>query len=103
MFSVDLSNREWDSHVVVALSEEFDPVDAEAALAPQQPVLPVLVITGLVDDFSVHASAEEAAANARRSRQVVVPLPRPPALQSAAPNMARRDPATVILFPRLRG
>jgi len=192
VFSVDLSTREWDGHVVVALSGELDLVDAadvEAALvdvaarepeiivdlaalafidsggvaalargrrharhtggdlllaAPQQPVLRVLTITGLVDDFSVHASVEEAAANARRSRRVVVPLRRPrgthtivqsgtpssgaehgslrqqtgeagaslphsraaepmtvkdgPAWPSAAP-IARRDPATVVLFP----
>jgi hypothetical protein len=36
-----------------------------------------LVIAVLVDDFSVHASAEDAAANA----------------------IARRDPATVVFFP----
>jgi hypothetical protein len=40
MFSVDLSTREWDSHVVVAPSEELDLVDAEAALAPQQSATP---------------------------------------------------------------
>ena len=122
MFSVDLSTREWDGHVVVALSGELDLVDAadvEVALvtvaarepeiivdlaalafidsggvaalvrgrkharhaggdlllaAPQQVVLQVLAVTGLVDYFSVHASVEEAAANAGRSRQVVVPL-----------------------------
>jgi anti-sigma B factor antagonist len=196
MFSVDLSTREWDGHVVVALGGELDLVDAadvEAALvtvaarepeiivdlaalafidssgvaalargrkharqaggdlllaAPQQPVLRVLAVTGLIDDFSVHASVEEAAANAGRSGRVVVPLRRPrrtrwphtitqsgtpssgaehgsprrqteeagaslphsrtaepmtvkdgPALPSAARNMARRDPATVVLFP----
>jgi anti-sigma B factor antagonist len=196
MFSVELSTREWDGHVVVALAGELDLVDAAdvaaalvdvtardpeiivdlaalefidssgvAALArgrtharhaggdlllaaPRQPVLRVLDVTRLVDDFSVHASVEEAAANARRSRRVVVPLRRPrrtrwphtiapsgtpssgaehgsprqqtgeagaspphsrtaepvtakdgPALQSATPNRARRDPATVVLFP----
>jgi anti-sigma B factor antagonist len=197
MFSVDLSTREWDDHVVVALGGELDLVDAadvEAALAtvaarepeiivdpaaleftdssgvaalargrthaphavgdlllaaPQQPVLRVLAATGLVEDFSMHASVEEAAANARRSRRVVVPLQRPrrtrwphtivqsgmpssgaehgsprqqtgeagasplprsrsaepmtvkdgPALRSAARNIARLDPATVVPFP----
>jgi anti-anti-sigma factor len=195
MFSVDLSTREWDGHVIVALSGELDLVDAadvEAALvtaaarepeiivdlaalafidsggvaalvrgrtharragcdlllaAPQQVVLRVLAVTGLVDYFSVYASVEEAAANARRSGRVVVPLrprrkrwphtivqsgtpssgaehgsPRQqtgeagasspdsrtaepmtvkdgPASQSAAPTIARRDPATVVLFP----
>ena len=44
--------------------------------APRQPVLRVLAITRLVDDFSVHASVEEAADSAGRSRQVVVPVQR---------------------------
>jgi len=125
MFSVELSTREWDGHVVVALGGELDLADAAdvaaelatvaarepeiivdlaalefidssgvAALAhgrtharhaggdlllaaPRQPVLRVLAVTRLVDDFSVHASVEEAAASARRSRRVVVPLRRP--------------------------
>ncbi len=197
MFSVELSTREWDGHVVVALDGELDLVDAAdvaaalvtvtarepeiimdlaalefidssgvAALvlgrtharhaggdlllaAPQQPVLRVLAITCPVDNFSVHASVEEAAANARRARRVVVPLQRPrrkrwpdtivlsgtpssgaehgsprqqsgeagasplphsrtaepmtvedgPALPSAARNMAKSEPTTVIPFP----
>ena len=45
--------------------------------APRQPVLRVLAITRLVDDFSVHASVKEAADSAGRSRRVVVPLRRP--------------------------
>ncbi len=125
MFSVDLSTRDCDGHVVIALGGELDLVDAAdvaaalmtaadrepevivdlaalefidssgvAALArgrtharhaggdlllaaPQQPVLRVLATTRLVDNFSVHASVEEAAASARRSRRVVVPLLRP--------------------------
>ena len=64
MFSVDLSTREWDGHVVVALGGELDLVDAADVAAA-------------LDDFSVHASVEEAAANARRSRRVVVPLRQP--------------------------
>ena len=124
MFSVDLSTREFDGHIVVALGGELDLVDAAgvaaalvsvaarepeiivdlaalefidssgvAALAhgrklarraggdlllaaPRQPVLRVLAITRLVDDFSVHASVEEAADSAGRSRRVVVPLRR---------------------------
>jgi anti-sigma B factor antagonist len=85
--------------------------------APRQPVLRALAATRLVDGFSVHASVEEAAASARRSRRVVVPLRRPrgtrwlhtivrssgaedrTAFQSAARNAARRDPATVVPFP----
>ena len=80
MFSVELSTREWDGHVVVALDGELDLVDAAdvaAALvtvtAPQQPVLRVLAITRLTDNFSVHASA--------------------------ARNTAKSDPATVLPFP----
>jgi anti-sigma B factor antagonist len=193
---VELSIREWDGHVVVALDGELDLVDAAevaaalltvtasepeiimdlaalefidssgvAALvrgrtharhaggdlllaAPQQPVLRVLAITCLADNFSVHASVKEAAANARRSRRVVMPLRRPrrtrrphaivpsgtpssaedgsprqqtgeagasplphsrtaepmtvedgPTLQSAARNMAKSSPATVVPFP----
>jgi len=46
--------------------------------APRQPVLRVLAITRLVDDFSVHASVEEAAGSAGRSRRVVVPVRRRP-------------------------
>lgn len=109
MFSVDLSTREFDGHVVVTLGGQLDLVDAAgvaaalvtvvarapeiivdltalefidssgvAALArgrklarqaggdlllaaPRQQVLRVLAITRQVDDFSVHASVEEAA------------------------------------------
>ena len=126
MFSVDLSTRECDGHVVVALRGELDLVDAAdvaaalaaavarepriivdlaglefidcsgvAALArgrrharqaggdlllaaPQQRVLRILAITCLVGEFSVHASVEEAAASAGRSRREAVPLPRRP-------------------------
>ena len=166
MFSVDLSTRECDGHVVVALGGELDLVDAAgvaaalmtvaarepeiivdlaalefidssgvAALArgrtharhaggdlllaaPRQPVLRVLAVNRLADNFSVHASVEAAAASARRSRRVVVPLRRPRRMgwphgrtpepvtvkdglvfQSAARNAAGRDPAAVVPFP----
>ena len=136
MFSVDLSTREFDGHVVVALGGELDLVDAAgvaaalvtvaerepaiivdlaalefidssgvAALArgrklarhaggdlllaaPRQPVLRVLAITRLVDDFSVYASVEEAADIAGRSRRVVVPMQRPRRMRW--PNTAMR-------------
>jgi anti-sigma B factor antagonist len=126
MFSVDLSTRECDGHVVVALRGELDLVDAAgvaaalvtvaarepriivdlaalefidasgvAALArgraharhaggdlllaaPRQPVLRVLAVTQLVDDFSIHASVEEAAGSAGRSPLGVVPVWRRP-------------------------
>ena len=125
---------------------------AELDLADAADVAAALVtVTALepeIDNFSVHASAEEAAANARRTRRVVVPLWRPPrtrwphtivrsgtpssgaehgsqqqtgeaavsalprshaaepmtvedgpASESAARNMAKSDPATVVRFP----
>jgi anti-sigma B factor antagonist len=126
MFSVDLSTRECDGHVVVALRGELDLVnatDVAAALvkvaarepmiivdlaalefidssgvaalargrkharhaggdlvlaAPRQRVLRILAITRLVDDFSVHASVEEAADSAGGSRRTVVPMRRRP-------------------------
>src|SRR6266699_6380998 len=143
MFSVDLSTRECDGHVVVALGGELDVVDAAgvaaalvtvaarepeiivdlaalefidssggAALArgrtharqaggdlllaaPRQPVLRVLAITGLVDEFSVPASVEEAAASARRSRRVVVPLRRPRRMGWSPPHSRTAEPTTV--------
>jgi len=121
MFSVDLSTRECDGHVVVALGGELDLVDAAdvaaalvtvaarepeiivdlaglefidssgvAALArgrklarhaggdlllaaPRQPVLRVLAVIRMVDDFSVYASVEEAAGSAGRSRRPAAP------------------------------
>jgi len=124
MFSVYLSTRECDGHVVVELRGALDLADAAgvaaalaavaarepdivvdlaalefidssgvAALArerrqarlaggdlllaaPRQQVTPVLAITRLIDDFSVHASMEEAAGSDRRSRRVVVPVRR---------------------------
>ena len=135
MFSVDLSTREFDGHVVVVLGGELDLVDAAgvaaalvtvaarapeiivdlaalkfidssgvAALArgrklarhaggdlllaaPQQQVLRILAITRLIDDFSVHASVEEAAESAGRSRRVIVPMQRPRRMRW--PNSAR--------------
>jgi len=42
--------------------------------APQQQVLRVLTITRLADFFSLHASVDEAAGSAGRSRLVAVPV-----------------------------
>ncbi len=148
MFSVDLSTREFDGHIVVALGGELDLADAAdvaaalvavaerepeiivdlaalefidssgvAALArarklarhaggdlllaaPRQPVLRVLAITRLVDDFTVHASVEEAADSAGRSRRVVVPLRRPrrmrwPHASATIPHSRTAEPMTV--------
>ena len=44
--------------------------------APQQRVLRVLAVTRLAGEFSVHASVEEAAGSAGRSRREAVPGPR---------------------------
>jgi anti-sigma B factor antagonist len=136
MFSVDLSTRECDGHVVVALRGELDLVDAAgvaaalvtvaarepkiivdlaalefidasgvAALArgrtharhaggdlllaaPRQP-LRVLAVTQLVDDFSVHASVEEAAGSAGRSPLRVVPVRRRPGRMGWPPATVR--------------
>ena len=44
--------------------------------APQQRVLRVVAITRLAGEFSVHASVEEAAGSAGRSRREAVPVPR---------------------------
>ena len=140
MFSVDLSTRECDGHVVVALRGELDLADAAdvaaalaaavarepriivdlaglefidcsgvAALArgrrharqapgagdlllaaPQQRVLRVLAITRLAGEFSVHASVEEAAGSAGRSRREAVPVPRRLS-RLAAPRRAVRN------------
>ncbi len=85
MFSVELSTREWDGHVVGVAALVSGRAHARqaggdlllAAPQQQQPVLRVLAITRLTDNFSVHASVAAAAANARRSQRVVVPLRRP--------------------------
>ena len=145
MFSVNLSTREFDGHVVVALGGELDLVDAvgvAAALvavaerepaiivdlaalefidssgvaalargrklarhaggdlllaAPRQPVLRVIAITRLVDDFSVHASVEEAADSAGRSR-AGGRATAAPSQMSPARNVATRDPAAGIPY-----
>jgi anti-sigma B factor antagonist len=46
--------------------------------APQQRVRRIIAITRHTDGFSVHASVEEAAASAGRTRRVVVPMQRQP-------------------------
>ena len=153
MFSVDLSTRQCDGHVVVELRGALDLADAAgvaaalaavaarepdiivdlaalefidssgvAALArgrrqarhaggdlllaaPRQQVTRVLAITRLIDDFSVHASVEEAArqrrtlpAGGRASaavRQDALAAYRPPQRQPPT----RRHPMTAIAEP----
>jgi anti-sigma B factor antagonist len=63
--------------------------------APGRQVLRVLTITRLIDAFPVHASVDEAASSAGRSRQAAVLAARPPVLAvahdpgPAAPRAAR--------------
>jgi anti-sigma B factor antagonist len=57
--------------------------------APRQPVLRLLAITRLVDDFSVHASVEEAADSAGRSPLGVVPVLRRPGTMRWPPAAVR--------------
>lgn len=131
MFSVDLSIREGDGHVVVALRGELDIADAAsvaaalvavaapnleiivdlaglefidssgvAALAhgrkharhtqgdlllaaPQDQVLRVLTLTRLIDVFPVHASVDEAAGSAGRSRPAAAPVAGSPVFLAA--------------------
>jgi anti-sigma B factor antagonist len=125
MFSVDLSTRECDSYIIVALRGELDVLDAAVAAstlaaitareprvivdltglefidagglgalvsarkharhaggdlllaAPQQRVLGVLAVTGLLDLFSVHPSVQEAVRSGGFSRQVAAPAAGP--------------------------
>ena len=96
MFSVDLSTREWDGRVVVALDGELDLVDAadvEAALvtvAAREPEIIVdLAALAFIDSSGV-AGLARGRTHARQGCS---------ASQSTARNMARHDPATVVLFP----
>ena len=68
MISVDLSTRERDGQVIVALRGALDVADARERL------LRVLTLTRLIDVFPVHASVAEAACSAGRSPQVAMPV-----------------------------
>jgi anti-sigma B factor antagonist len=48
--------------------------------APQQQVLRLLTLTRLIDVFSVHASVDEAASDAGRSRRAAETVSAPPAI-----------------------
>jgi hypothetical protein len=120
MFSVELSTREWDGHVVVSLGGELDLVDAVAAFLrgrthPRRVVVRLrrprrtrwprtIVQSGTPSCGAEHGSPRqqtgEAGASPPHSRTAEpMTVKDGPALPSAAPNMARRDPATVALFP----
>ena len=97
MFSVDLSIREGDGHVIVVLGG-LESIDSSgvAALArgrklarhaagdlllaaPQHQVLRVLTLTRLIDVFPVYASVDEAARTAGLTRQAAAPVDGSPA------------------------
>ena len=76
---VDLAGLEFiDSSGVAALArgrKHARHAGAELLLAAPRPqVLRVLILTRLIDAFPVHASVDEAAANARGSRRAVAPV-----------------------------
>ena len=115
MFSVDLSTREWDGHVVVALGGELDLETADNARRSRRVVVPLrrprrtrwphtIVQSGTPSSGAEHGSPRqqtgEAGASPPHSRTAEpMTVKDGPALQSAARNMARRDPATVVPFP----
>jgi len=80
MFSVELSTREWDGHVVVALGGERHPPERSAVAHGSRP-----------------ERQERHLPHSRTAEPMTVNVG--PALPSAARNMARGDPATVVLFP----
>jgi hypothetical protein len=104
MFSVDLSTREWDGHVVVCLGGQLDlvVVPLRRARRPRWPH--TIVQSGTPSSGAEHGSPRqptgEAGASPPHSRTAEpMTVKDGPALPSAAPDMARRGPATVVLFP----
>ena len=103
MFSAELSTRERDGHAG----------DDLLLAAPQQPVLRVLALTRwphtIVRSGTPSAGAEHGSQQ-QTGEAEASPLPRShaaepmtvedgPASESAARNMAKGDPATVVPFP----
>ena len=76
MVSMNLVTRNGDGLAAVALPGELDVTDAAsvaaALAAPQDRVLRVLAAIRLAEVFCVHASVEEAAGSAGRSRPVAL-------------------------------
>jgi hypothetical protein len=125
MFSVELSTREWDGHIVVALDGELDLVDAAdvaagaAALArrTRRTVVPlrrprrthwphIIVRSGTPSSGAEHGSQQqsgeaEASPLPHRRAAESMTVEDGPASESAARNMAKSDPATVF-FPGRR-
>jgi anti-anti-sigma factor len=82
---VDLAGLEFiDSSGLAALArvrERARHAGGDLLLAaPQQQVLRVLTLTRLIDVFSVHASVDEAASDAGRSRRAAATVSGPPAI-----------------------
>jgi len=85
---VDLTGLEFiDSSGLAALvrvREQARHVGGDLLLAaPQRQVLRLLALTRLVDVFSVHASVDEAACDAGRSRRPAATVTGPPAIAAA--------------------
>ena len=100
MAGVDVSTRECDGQVVVALRGQLDMAEAAGAAAAFTAVaarapLRVLTLTRLVDVFPVHATVAEAAGHYRR----VPVLPRRRSLASW-PRAAMRSGARALVRER---
>ncbi len=114
MFGADLSTRERDGHVVAALGGELDLEAAANARRsrraavplrrPRRTRWPIIVQSGTPSSRAEHGSPRqqtaEAGASPPHSRTAEpMTVKDGPAFQSAARNMARRDPDTVLPFP----
>lgn len=85
MAGADLSTRESDGQVIVALRGQLDMAEA-ASVA----VLRVLTLTRLINAFPLHVTVDEAAGHSRR----VAAVPVPPAVPASrlSPLPASSDP-----------
>jgi hypothetical protein len=80
MFGVDLSSREGDGHVIVALRGELDILDAAgvadalATVTAREPWVLRVLAARLLDLFSVHSNVEEAVSRAGSCRRAAGPV-----------------------------
>jgi hypothetical protein len=119
MCSVELSTREGDGHIVAAVDGELDLADAAAdARRTRRVVVPLrrpggthwphtIVRSGtpssVAEDGSQQQTREAAASPLPRRRAAEsMTVEGGPASESAARNMAKSDPATVVSFPGRR-
>jgi hypothetical protein len=104
MFSVELSTREWDGHVAVALDGELDLVDAADVAAV------LVTVTALVSSETPSSGAEHGSPRQQTGKAGASALPHSrtaepmtaedsPAFPSAGRNTAKIDLATVVPFP----